>query len=158
MWYTQPFESEHYNTTILSGPWHAHVSNKAIFGSYNGLLPFGCQTFVWTNANLLKTGHLGTKFQWYLNQYAELLIDEYWFENVNYNMVAILSGPQCTKFQWYLNQYAELLIDEYWFENVNYNMVAILSRPQCSDLAEVSLCYPINPASQVSRILGTVEL
>ena len=37
--------------------------NKAIFGSAKGLLPIWCQAIIWTNAELLLTGPVGTNFR-----------------------------------------------------------------------------------------------
>ena len=71
---------------------HICVSDLTIIGSDNGLSPGRRQAIIWTNAELLLNGSLGTNFH-------EILIEilENVFENVVCEMASILSRPQCVK-------------------------------------------------------------
>ena len=51
---------------------HIWVSKLTMIGSDNGLLPGGCQAIIWTNAEILLIGHMGTNF-------SETLIEIYTF-------------------------------------------------------------------------------
>ena len=74
---------------------HICVSKLTIIGSDNGLSPGRRQAIIWTNAGILLIGPLVTNF-------SEILIEIYTFfnqenasENVVWEMVVILSRPQC---------------------------------------------------------------
>ena len=69
---------------------HTCIGNLTIIGSHNGLSPGRHQVIIWTNANILLIGPLGTNF-------SEILIQENAFENLVWIMAAILSRPQCVK-------------------------------------------------------------
>ena len=65
--------------------------------SDNGL-PLGWhQTIIWTNAGLLLIGPLGTNFSQIVFRNSNIFIQENAFENVIWEMSAILSQPQCVK-------------------------------------------------------------
>ena len=66
---------------------HICVGNLTSIGSENGLSPSQRQAIIWTNAGILLIEPLGTNF-------SEILI-EIAFESVLYEMVAMLSRPQC---------------------------------------------------------------
>ena len=69
---------------------------KGIIGSDNGLSPVRRQAIIWTNAEILSIRCLGTNnLQWNSNQNTKVFIHENAFENVVYEMAAILSQPQC---------------------------------------------------------------
>ena len=73
---------------------HICVNKLTIIGSDNGLSPGRRQAIIWTNAEILLIGPLGTNF-------SEIVIDIWTFsfkknafENVVCEMAAILSRPQ----------------------------------------------------------------
>ena len=76
---------------------HICVSNLAIIGSDNGLLPGRCQAIIWTNAGILLIGPLGTNFSETLIGIETFFFQENAFENVVWKIAAILSRPQCVK-------------------------------------------------------------
>ena len=71
------------------------VGNLTIIGSDNGLSPGWRQAINWTNAGVLLTGHLATKSKDILLLHVS--IKKHAFENVVWEMSAILSRPQCIK-------------------------------------------------------------
>ena len=48
--------------THICVEWHIWVCDLTIIGSDNGLLPGRCQAMIWTNAEILLIGPLGTNF------------------------------------------------------------------------------------------------
>ena len=66
--------------------------NQVSIGSDNSLAPVRRQAIIWTNAGILSIGPLGKKLQWAFNQSTELFIYENAFENVAWEMAAILYG------------------------------------------------------------------
>ena len=72
---------------------HICVGRLTIIGSYNGLSPGRRQAIIWTNAELLFIGPLGTKFSEILIENSYIFIQENTFENVVCEMAAILSRP-----------------------------------------------------------------
>ena len=69
---------------------HICVNEPTIIGSDNGLLPGCCQAIIWTNAEILLIGPLGTNF-------SEILIEIYTFSFKKMHM-KMLSGkwwPSC---------------------------------------------------------------
>ena len=76
-------------------PSDAYMSvNYIIIGLDNGPLPDPRQVIVWTNAGILLIGPLGTSFIQNLNRNLCIFIQENAFENVIWQMTAILSWPQ----------------------------------------------------------------
>ena len=73
---------------------HICVSKFKIIGSDNGLSPGWCQAIILTNVGILLIGALGTKFSEILIE-SYIFIQENEFENVVWQMLAILSRPQC---------------------------------------------------------------
>ena len=77
---------------------HICVVDLTIIGSDNGLSPGRRQLSHYLNQcwDTVNWTH-GNKFQWNLNQNSYIFIQENAFENVVWEMAAILSRPQCVK-------------------------------------------------------------
>ena len=69
---------------------------RRLIGSDNGLSPGRRQAIIWTNAAMLLIRPLGT-LQWNLNRNLYIFVQENAFENVVWEMAAILSRPQRVK-------------------------------------------------------------
>ena len=69
---------------------HKCVSNQAIIGSDNGLLPGRCQAIIWTNVGILSIGPLGTNF-------SEILIEiqTFSFKKMHLKMSSVKQWPFC---------------------------------------------------------------
>ena len=76
---------------------HICVGKLTIIGSDNGLLPERRQDIIWTNAEILLIGPLGTNFSEILNRNSNIFIEENTFENVVCEMLFISSRPPCVK-------------------------------------------------------------
>ena len=76
---------------------HICVSKLTSIGSNNGLSPGRHQAIVWTNAGILFTEPSGTNFSEIFLEILKIFGQENAFENVVWEMVAILSWPQCVK-------------------------------------------------------------
>ena len=74
---------------------HICVIKLTIIGSDYGLSPGWCQAIIWTNAEILLIGPLGTNFSENEIEIYTFFIQENTFENVVWKMAAILSRPQC---------------------------------------------------------------
>ena len=74
---------------------HICVGNLTSIGSYNGLSPGRRQAIIWTNAGIFVNWTLGNKLRWNFNQNSNIFFQENPFENVVWNIAAILSRPQC---------------------------------------------------------------
>ena len=72
---------------------HICVNKLTIIGSDNGLSPGRCQAIIWTNAGILLIGHLETNFSEIFTINTYIFSHENAFENVIWEMVAILSEP-----------------------------------------------------------------
>ena len=89
-------ESEDGTSELTHWGWVTHiwVSKLTIIGLDNGLLPGWCQAIIWTNAGIWLIEPLETEFNGILiNSY--IFIKEDIFENVIWEMAAILCGPHC---------------------------------------------------------------
>ena len=71
------------------------VSKLAIIGSDNGLPPGRRQAIIWTNAGILLIGTLGINLREILIRIHTFSFKKNPFQNVVWNMSAILSRPQC---------------------------------------------------------------
>ena len=71
---------------------HICVDELAIIGSDNGLSPGRRQVIIWTNAEILLIGPLGTNV-------SEILIGthKFSFKKMHLEMAFILPRPQCVK-------------------------------------------------------------
>ena len=76
---------------------HICVNELTTIGLDNGLSPDRHQAIIWTNAGLLLIGPLGTNFSENLYWNSYIFIQENAFENVVWEMSAILSRPQWVK-------------------------------------------------------------
>ena len=84
---------------------HICVNKLTNIGSDNGLLPGRRQAIIWTNDRILLIGTLGTNINEILSEIhifnlkrnSHIFIQENTFENIVYEMAAILSRPQCVK-------------------------------------------------------------
>ena len=74
---------------------HTCVSILTIIGLDNGLSPERRQAIIWTNAEILLIGTLGTNFSEIISEIHIFLIQENVFENVVRERVANLSRLQC---------------------------------------------------------------
>ena len=74
---------------------HICVSKLTITGSDNGLSPERHQAIIWTNAEILLIGPLGTNFSEIFYRNSNIFIEEKTFENVVCEMLFISSRPQC---------------------------------------------------------------
>ena len=74
---------------------HICVGKLTIIGSDNDLSPGRCQAIIWTNAAILLIWTLSNKLQWKFNYNWNIFIKKNAFENVVWEMSAILSRPQC---------------------------------------------------------------
>ena len=70
------------------------VSKLTIIGSDNGLLPGRCPAIIWTDAGILIIEPLGINFSEFFIEYKYIFIQENAFENVIWEMSAILSHPK----------------------------------------------------------------
>ena len=71
------------------------ASKLTSIGSYNGLSPCRRQAIIWTNAGILLIGRLGTNFGEILIEIYIFSLKKNAFENIFWEMSAILSRPQC---------------------------------------------------------------
>ena len=77
-------------------PSDAYMRRKIIsIGSDNGLSPGRCQVIIWTNAEILLIGPLGTNFNEIFNRNSNIFIEQNMFENDICAILSILSRPQC---------------------------------------------------------------
>ena len=74
---------------------HICVSKLTIIGSDNGLSPDRRQAIIWTNAEILLIGPLGTNFSEILIEIITFSFKKNAFESVVCETAAILSRPQC---------------------------------------------------------------
>ena len=74
---------------------HICIDELTTIVSDNVLSPGRRQAIIWNNAGILLIRPLGNKLEWNLNQNLYIFIQENAFENVVWNMAAILSRPQC---------------------------------------------------------------
>ena len=74
---------------------HICVGNLTINGSDNGLSPGRRQAIIWTNAEILIIGPLGTNFGEILIEILTFSFKKIVFESVVCEMVSLLSRPQC---------------------------------------------------------------
>ena len=81
------------NAELTHWGWVTHlcVSRLTITGLDNGLSPYLIQC--WNIVNWT----LGNKLQWNFNRNSNIFIEENTFENVVYEILFILSRPQCVK-------------------------------------------------------------
>ena len=75
---------------------HICVGDLTIIGSDNGLSPGRREAIIWTNAEILLIGPLGTNL-WNFNPNSYIFFQGNAFETVVCEMAAILSRPQCVK-------------------------------------------------------------
>ena len=76
---------------------HICVSKLAIIGSDNGLSPGRRQAIIWTNAEILLIGSLGTNFNANFNRNSNIFIEENALENVVCQMAFTLYRPKFVK-------------------------------------------------------------
>ena len=95
---------------------HICVSKFTIIGSDNGLSPGRRQAIIWTNAGILLTGHLGTKF-------SEILIKIYTFSFKKMHMK--ISSGKWRPFCLGLNVLTEIYLIYYHF--LTHAIMPILS-------------------------------
>ena len=76
---------------------HICVSKLTIIGSDNGLSPGRRQAIIWANAGILLIGPLGTNLSEILIEIYTFSLKKNAFENVVWEMAAILFRPQCVK-------------------------------------------------------------
>ena len=75
---------------------HICVGKLTIIGSDNGLAPGRRQAIIRTNARISLIGHLGSNFNDILSEIPTFsFIQENPFENVVWEMAAILYRPRC---------------------------------------------------------------
>ena len=75
---------------------HVCISKWTTIGWENGLSPEQHQAIIWTNAEILLIGPLGTNFSKILIEIdAYIFIQENAFENVVWEMAAVLFQPRC---------------------------------------------------------------
>ena len=69
---------------------HIYVGKLTIIGSDNGLSPGWCQAIIWTNANLLLIGPLGTNF-------SEIFVEIYTYslKKIHLKMLSAKRRPCC---------------------------------------------------------------
>ena len=91
-----PFEQHFINSLRPSDAY----SRWTIIGSDNGLSPGRRQAIIWSNAELLLNGPLGTNFSEFFNQNFNIFIQKNAFESVVREMASILSQPQCVNSLW----------------------------------------------------------
>ena len=60
--WTHPYHGDIFSLTHWGRVMHIWVSKLTLLGSHNGLLPRWCQAIICTNAGILLTWNLGTKF------------------------------------------------------------------------------------------------
>ena len=82
---------------------HIWVSRLTIIGLDNGLWPGWHHVIIWTNAGKMLIGRLWTNPSAIFNHNWCIFIQENAFENVFWEMVAILSWPQCVNTSHYQN-------------------------------------------------------
>ena len=70
------------------------VGNLTIIVSDNGLLPGWCQSIIWTNDKSIVNWTIDNKLLWNLNLNSNIFTKKNAFENVVWEMSAILSQPQ----------------------------------------------------------------
>ena len=76
---------------------HICVCNLTTIGSDNGLSPDRRQANIYTNAEILLIGPLGTNFSEIFNRNSNIFIEENEFQNIVCEMLSISSRPQCVK-------------------------------------------------------------
>ena len=81
---------------------HICVGKLTNIDSDNGLSPKRRQAIIWTKVGILLIGPLGTNFSEF-NRNSYIFTQENTFENVVWEMAAILSRPQCVKEAWDCN-------------------------------------------------------
>ena len=67
---------------------HICIGKLTFIGSDNGLAPSRRQAIIWTNAGIVL-------IQWNFNHNLYIFIEEYALKTVVWEIVAILSQPQC---------------------------------------------------------------
>ena len=99
---TNVFFTQHQNNSAHTGlthwGWVTHIciSNFAIIGSDNGLSPGLRQAIIWTKAEILLIGPLGTNFSEILIQIHTFSFKKIYLKLLSAKFVsAILSWPQC---------------------------------------------------------------
>ena len=90
---------------------HIYVSKLNIIGSDNGLSPGWHQAIIFTNAGILLIPNAGTNFREILSEIHTVSLRENAFENIVYEIAAILSRPRCVK-DWGPDHTRLLLIHE----------------------------------------------
>ena len=87
-----------YGIELISPWWRISESaNWVSTGSDNGLMPVQRQAIIWTNADLLSIGPLGTKFSDILIKIQNFSLMKMCLKNGVCEMVAILSRSECVK-------------------------------------------------------------
>ena len=76
---------------------HICIDKVTIIGSDNGYSPRQYQAVIWHSAGIVLIRTLGTNFSEMLSKIHLFLIEENAFENVFYEMMAILPWFQCVK-------------------------------------------------------------
>ena len=94
---------------------HICVNKLNIFGSDNGLSPGRRQAIKWTNAGILLTRTLGTKFSDILNAIHAFLIKNA-FQNVAWKMASICLGLNVSIIAWLWARYSiNILYSSYYY-------------------------------------------
>ena len=77
---------------------HICISKLTIIASDNGFSLGWCQGIIWTNAEILFIGPLGTNFNYFfLSKLIHIIPNSIW-KNVILKMAAVLSRPQCVNY------------------------------------------------------------
>ena len=79
---------------------HICISKLTIIDSDNGLSPGQCQAIISTSDEILLIGPLGTNFSAILIKIHTFSFKKILFQNVVWEMAAILSRPQCVNAIW----------------------------------------------------------
>ena len=91
--YSCPNLSSDLKGRLIEAEWLIYVSNLTTIGSDNGLTPGRGQAIIWTNAGILLTGPLGTKFS-----EISIEIQTYSFKKVHLEMLSAKWWPFCLGF------------------------------------------------------------
>ena len=100
---------------------HICVGKLNITGSGNGLSPGRRQDIIWTNAEILLIGPLGTNYRNF-NRNSSIFIEENTFENVVYEMLFISSRPHCGQ-----NVINEMATGHTWWRHQMETVSALLA-------------------------------
>ena len=76
---------------------HIYVSKLIIIGEDNGLSPGWHQAIIFTNAGILLIQNAGTNFLEIFSEIHTFSLRENAFEDIVYEIAAILSRPRCVK-------------------------------------------------------------